>query len=111
MAELRRYGATTAKKLTIEFPLLDRSSGDYKSGLSFATGDVQISQDNGAFANTTSLPGEVGNGWYTLVLTTAEMSAARILVTIIDQTATKAWQDQGIIIHTIGHADALHDGT
>lgn len=100
---LRKYGEAT----TILFPLIDFGATDFESTpVSFAAGDIQISKDEGAFANTSNTPSHEGNGIYSLALTAAEMQAARIVITLIDQTATKTWEDQALVIETWGHASA-----
>ena len=106
-AQLRKYGT----QCTIYFPLVKASSqnfavsGDY----THASGDVKISKDGGAAATATNSPSAItmGNGAiWSLTLTATEMSAAEIVVTIID-AATKAIEDQAIVIHTFGNASAM----
>jgi hypothetical protein len=104
MAELRKYGA----EATIYFPLVDAGAVDFEATpVSFAAGDTQISKDGGAFANTSNNPAHEGNGIYSLVLTSTEMQAAVVVVTVVD-SATKSWEDQAIIIDTYGNASAQH---
>jgi hypothetical protein len=104
MAELRRYGEST----TILFPLIDRSAVDFDATpVTFAAGDTKIIKDEAAAVNTTNNPDHRGLGIYSLVLTAAEMSAARIMITVID-SATKDWEDQAVIIETYGNASAQH---
>jgi len=104
--EWHKYGTQT----TIYFPLIKASSqnfavsGDY----THASGDVKISKDGGAAATATNAPAAItmGNGaMWSLTLTASEMSAAEIVVTIID-AATKAVEDQMIKLHTFGNASA-----
>ncbi|MCH8850045.1 MAG: hypothetical protein IIC89_04390 [Chloroflexi bacterium] len=95
MAELRKYGVSTS----MLFPLIERDVVDFEAGATFAAGDVQMIKDEGAAANTTNLPIHEGNGIYSLTLTASEMQAARIVVTVIDQTASKVWEDQAILIN------------
>ena len=104
MAELRKYGVSTS----MLFPLIERDVVDFEAGATFAAGDVQMIKDEGAAANTTNLPIHEGNGIYSLTLTASEMQAARIVVTIIDQTASKVWEDQAVLIETYGAASAQH---
>ena len=93
----RRYGIQT----TVYFPLIDAGAVDFESTpVTFAAGDTQRSLDGAAFANNTNNPAHEGNGIYSLVLTATEMAAQYIVVTVIDQTATKEWEDQAIIIST-----------
>ena len=102
MEVLREY----AVGATILFPLIDRGTQDFESTpVTFASGDTQISKDEAAFANTNSNPVHEGNGIYSLALTGAEMTAARIVVTVID-SATKTWEDQAILIQSFGNASA-----
>lgn len=104
MELLRKYGEAT----TIVFPLIDAGAQDFESTpVTFASGDSQISQDEGTFANTTNTPAHEGNGIYSLALTASEMQGARVVVTIID-SATKAWEDQAMVIATYGNASAQH---
>lgn len=100
---LKRYANSTI----VYFPLIDKGAIDYETTpVSFATGDVKISQDGGSFANTDNLPSHVGNGVYSLTVTATEMSAADIIIIIIDQTDPKEWEDQAIVMQTYGDASA-----
>ena len=92
---------------TITFDLVDLDGVDMNVAATFATGDVVIMKDEGAEANTTNLPTDEGTG-YSLVLTATEMSAARIRVYVIDQTATKVWLDISLGIETYGNVSAEH---
>jgi hypothetical protein len=107
MNQLRKYGT----QCTIYIPLIKASSqnfavsGDY----THASGDVKISKDGGAAATATNSPTAItmGNGAiWSLTLSATEMQAAEIVVTFID-AATKAIEDQCIIIHTFGNASAM----
>ena len=52
----------------------------------FAAGDCKISKDGAAFANTTNLPTHIGQGVYTLTLTSTETDCGYADVALIDQT-------------------------
>ena len=96
MELVRRYGIES----TIPFPLIDAGDTDFESTpVTFASGDCKISKDFGAFANTTNLPTHLGQGIYTVVLTTTEMSATTIIITVKDQDGP-AWEDQSILVTT-----------
>lgn len=96
--EVTRTFGTTA---TLFFPLIDAGTADFESTpVTFASGDTQVSIDGGAFANTGSNPSHEGNGIYSLAMTALEMAGTVIVVTVIDQTATKAWEDQSILANT-----------
>lgn len=76
-----------------------------------AAGDVKISKDGGAAANVTNLPSAItmGNGaMWSIVLTSTEMTAKSILITIVDST-TKAVEDQMIIVETYGEGNGEID--
>jgi hypothetical protein len=86
---------------TIYFPLVDAGTADFESTpVTHATGDATISIDGGSFNNTGSGFSHVGKGIYSLPLTAAETTGGVIVVAIIDQTATKAWEDQCVIVNT-----------
>lgn len=104
--ELRKYGVQT----TIYFPLIDFGETSFESTpVTFAAGDTQFSEDGAAFGNTTNTPAHEGNGIYSLVLETTEVQGKQIVITVIDQTATKEWEDQAIVITTLNNASAEID--
>ena len=92
---------------TITFDLVAPDGVDLIINATFAAGDLKIMKDEGVEANTANLPTDEGTG-YSLVLTAAEMSAARIRIYIIDQTATKIWLDTSLGLETYGNASAEH---
>ena len=102
--ELRQYGVAT----TLYFPLIDKGATDFESTpVTIASGDCKISKDGGAFANTTTASfSHVAGGIYSIPLTATEMQAKVIVVKIVDQTGTKEWEDQAIVITTCNHASA-----
>lgn len=101
--EVKRKYNTSAKIL---FPLITKGAPDFLEGATLAAGDATISKDEGAFASTTNTIVDEGNGWYSLTLTSTEMQAARIMLSIRDQTDPKEWEDQAIAVETYGHASA-----
>lgn len=85
-------------------PLITRGAVDYQANPTLAAGDVTVSKDGGAFTNIATLP-VVTPTTGTAVqvsLSTAETSAHRILIRFIDQTTTKQWEDQSLIVETYG---------
>lgn len=101
--ELRRYNTATV----LYFPLIDKGATDFEATpVTIATGDCKISKDGGAFSNTTNNFAHVAGGIYSLSLTATEMQAKQVIIKIVDQTATKEWEDQAIIITTNGDASA-----
>lgn len=102
--ELRAYGVAT----TLYFPLIDKGATDFEATpVTIASGDLKISKDGGAFANTTTASfSHVAGGIYSIPLTATEMQAKVVVIKIIDQTGTKEWEDQAIVITTVNHASA-----
>ena len=85
---------------TFYFPLIDNGalnlavSADYTP----AAADCRLSKDGSSWAQATNTIADEAEGW-SITLTAAEMRATRIHVNIID-AATKAIEDQSLIIHT-----------
>lgn len=103
-AILRPYGVAA----NVPVPVSEDGGTDLTSP-TFASGDVKISKDEGAFANTTNLPTAITSGSsHYLALTATEMQAARIQILVVDATPTKTWADQVIYIETYGNASAMH---
>lgn len=105
MEVLRKYGVET----TIFFPLIDAGASDFENTpVTFASGDSQIliTGNSPINATTTNNPVHQALGIYALTLTATEMQNDDFVVTVIDQTATKEWEDQAILMKTHGNASA-----
>lgn len=100
---LRKYGETGV----VNFPLFEVDGVDFRVDAVYAAGDIKVSKDEGAEANTTNGFTDEGTG-YALTLTATELTAKRIVLYLVDQTATKVWLDDYVIVETYGHADAMH---
>lgn len=103
---LRRKINTAA---TLYFPLvLPTTTGAPAStfglraatGCTFAAGDAKIGIDGAGMVNTTNLPVEISNGFYSWALTAAELNGQIITVALRDQTGTWVWEDLFFIIET-----------
>ena len=101
--QLRKYGESA----TINFELYEVDGIDFRVDAVHASGDTKIMKDEAVEANTTNGFTDEGTGC-AIVLTATEMQAARIVIYIVDQTATKVWLDKSIVIETYGHASAQH---
>ena len=99
---LRKYGVQT----TINFVLYETDGVDLKVDAADAGADCSIMKDEGAEATCTNDFADEGKG-YSLVLDATEMSAARVVVYVVD-SATKVWLDDSIVIETYGNASAMH---
>ncbi len=103
VAQLQKYGVQT----TIDFDLFEVDGVDFRVDAVHAAGDAAVMKDEGAEASTTNGFTDEGQG-YSIVLTATEMQAARVVVYLVDLTATKVWLDKTIIIETYGNASAMH---
>lgn len=77
-----RRGQAQAFSFSLEDPL---SPGSRKAGLTWSAGQVKVSKDGAAGANTTNLPAAVSGmpaGVYSLSLTSTEMDAGHLLVAV-----------------------------
>lgn len=97
---------------TMIFPVLKAGTADFAATGDWtpATGDVKGSLDGGNVANLTNLPAAVGGSGaalWALALTTGELTGAQLTIQIVD-AATKAVNDQAIMIRTYGHASAYY---
>lgn len=99
---LRPYGLAA----TLVFALRD-TNGNPVAGLTFAAGDALVSKDGAAFANAGSLPTGIGQGFYTLSLTAAELQAARVAILVKDADGS-AWKAKTIVVETTDHPSAAH---
>ncbi len=100
---LRKYGVGA----TIDFELYEIDGVDLRTDAVSATGDVTLIRDGGGGsvldADTFTDEGQS----YSLDLSVAEMTAASIVVYVVDQ-GTKIWLDRVIFVETYGHASAQH---
>jgi len=101
---LRKYGVAT----TVDFCLYELDGTDLVTTAASATGDITLYRDE-APVETLDADVFVDEGAiYSLVLSLAEMQAARIIVCIVDQSNPKIWLDKVLIIETYGNASAQH---
>ena len=76
--------------------------GLFKSNPTLAAGDVKVSQNNGAFANITTLPTvSPASGKVVRVQVSAtEMNTDKLTVLFSDQTSPPEWADLAVTILT-----------
>lgn len=105
MEVLRKYSTATS----VYFPMIKAGAQDFAQGGDWTpvAADTKISIDGGAFANTTNVPVHEGQGIWSLLLDdgASEIDGKIIVISIID-AATKAVEDQAILIATYGNASA-----
>ena len=100
---LRKYATQT----TVIFALYKIDGSALQPAATFAAGDVKVMLDEAAEANATNLPTDEGQT-YSIVITAAQMTAARVMVILVDQTSPQLWLDTTLCIETYGHASAMH---
>jgi len=101
---LRKYGVAA----TVDFCLYELDGTDLVTNAASASGDINLIRDEGP-PEQLDADAFVDEGVvYSLVLSVAEMTAARITVYIIDQSNPKIWLDKVLLIETYGHASAQH---
>lgn len=107
-AFFRKYATATATGTHIGIPMVKAGSNDFATGSDWtpATGDVKLSLDGGAQANIGTLPAYT-NGQWIFQFTGAELTAKSIRMVVVD-SATKAVEDQFVVIETFGHASAMY---
>ena len=106
-AFIRKYATGTGADVII--PIVKAGSNDFAVSADWTpvAGDVKISKDGGAAANIATLPTFVTDVGWRFVFSDAELTAARINVNVVD-SATKAIEDQHLVIETYGNASAQH---
>lgn len=101
---LRKYGVAA----TLDFELYKADGTGLKTDAVSATGDVTLNRDEGN-QETLDADAFADEGMsYSLALSEAEMTAARIIVHVVDQTSPQAWLDKVLIVETYGNASAMH---
>ncbi len=103
MEIFRKHNEATS----IYFPMIKAGAQDFAQGGDWTpiAADTKYSIDGGAFANTGSVPVHEGQGIWSLSLTAGELNGAIIVLAIVD-AATKAVEDQAIIVCTYGNTAA-----
>ncbi|APU88905.1 hypothetical protein Rctr197k_089 [Virus Rctr197k] len=99
------------KAYTITFAAVDPTDRPTRAtGVTFGAGESRISQDGGAFSNTTNLPAEIGAGRYSLALTALEMAAdnihlyfANANIDPVDITVTTGGQPTAVVVANGGN--------
>lgn len=96
------YGPKKNTAFTLYLPFRTWGTSEWRATPTIAAGDVQVSIDGGAFANTATLPAETpaSGKAMKIALSAAEMNGDAIVVRCVDQTANKEWEDTGEVIYT-----------
>ena len=100
---LRKYGV----EAVLDFTLYALDGTALQPGAVHASGDSKIMKNEAAEANTAN--GFVDEGQTcSITLSAAEMTTARAMIILVDQTSPQAWLDTTLYIETYGHASAQH---
>ena len=101
---LRKYAVAT----TVDFALYKLDGTGLKIDAASATGDVTLYRDEASVETLDADAFTDEGAIYSLALSQAEMTAARIIVVIIDQSSPQVWLDKTLIVETYGNASAQH---
>lgn len=104
------------QQVDVYFPLFEPTGVDLVSitgcaqGGGFNDDDVQLSIDGAAAADSTNCFTAVTNsdGWHKLTLEASETQGKVVLAEIVDQSGTKLWLDQPLLIPTHGDDSAMY---
>lgn len=98
-----------AAEAILYLPLPGAGDPDFQGSLTLVAGDATISKDGAAEANLNTLPSETQTGEkrYKITISATEATCKIGKVNLIDQTATKVFEDQSLIFSTYGHASAF----
>lgn len=99
---LRKYGV----EATIDFEVFEVDGVDLRVDWVPAAADCEIMKDGGASTQCTNTATDEGST-YSIVLTSTEMQAARLVLKVVD-AAAKVFLDAVIHIETYGNASAQH---
>lgn len=100
---LREYAIGT----DIDFSLFDPSGTNLVTTAIHAVGDTKISIDGAAENDTINGFTNINQG-YRLTLDAAEVTGKSMRIPIVDQTPSKVWLDDYIVVETYGHTNAMH---
>lgn len=105
MEILRKRNTAT----TIYFPMIKAGSQDFATSGDWtpANADSQYSKDGAAFGTTNGTVAYEGEGIWSLTFLAGELDGKVTVVSVVDD-ATKAVEDQAIIISTYGDDSAQH---
>src|SRR3990167_4382306 len=108
------YGPKKNAAFNAYVRMITYNGGDFLSTPTLAAGDAKVSIDTGALNNLATLPSvsPAASIWVLVALSAAEMNGDVIKVQLIDQTATKEWEDESIVIYTANGPEHAHvDGS
>ena len=93
--------------VSVYFPMIKAGAQDFAQGGDWTpvAADTKFSKDGGAFANTDAVPVHEGQGIWSLALTAAEIDGKITSISVVD-AATKAVEDQAILVQTFGDSSA-----
>lgn len=101
MADFYRYGVQDV----VLFTLVKRSGTDYATSGDYVpvVSDIRVAKDTASESYAANVCATTSGTTWALTLTAAELSAKKVVVTLIDAaTPNKAVEDQAILIHTFG---------
>jgi hypothetical protein len=105
---LRKYAVATAAGTHIRIPMIVAGATDFAAGGDWTpvAADTKISKDGGTQANLATAP-TYTNGAWNFELSAAELTCKHLEIMVVD-AATKAVEDQAILVETYGDVLAQH---
>ena len=106
------YGPKRGVAFSTYLPLVTKGAADWKDAPTIAAGDFQVKKDAAGFANLATLPAldAAGEKVVKVSFSASEMDAVVVVLRGIDQTATKEWEDTGMVIITTANGVGLQSG-
>ena len=101
---LRKYATTS----TVNFPLIAFGLTNFTSTASLTTADMKLSLNEGVFTTVGTAIVNEGSFGYSYTMTTADLTAARVMMVVVHTAATKTFEDTMLLIETYGNTAAQH---
>ncbi len=107
-AILRKYALATVAATHVRIPVIKAGELNFATGSDWTpvAADTKISKDGASQANLATAPSYVNGAWQ-FEFTAAELTAKTVTVAVVD-AATKAVEDQFILVETYGNVLAMH---
>lgn len=105
MVYFARYGVSWTLH---GYQLVDRSTGQYRSSPTLATGDFKVEKDGGTAANLATLPvvAPAAGSSISITFSAGEMQCQQLILRMVDASGAQ-WNDDCIHVWTVGDSSAM----
>ena len=105
MVYFARYGVSWTLH---GYQLVDRSTGQYRSSPTLATGDFKVEKDGGTAANLATLPvvAPAAGSSISITFSAGEMQCQQLTLRMVDASGAQ-WNDDCIHVWTVGDSGAM----